>query len=201
MTHDVQSKKHASVRDGVLILYFEGAETPFVARFDLDSLAQANFEVADKKDGFHTLVLRDYSGDTQTIGQFSEKADAQQALYDIVQALLNNTSETSAVCATANPKSCSRVKCFFAWLLKAIMYLLLAVLVIYGILHIPVSSTRIAKPTAPAATESNGQGDVAPSAAKEERNVPNLSILPEGEAVDADSILPDMDAAPAAEQE
>ena len=48
MSHDelhfaASGQKHAFIRDGALILYFDKAETPFVARFDLDSLAQANF--------------------------------------------------------------------------------------------------------------------------------------------------------------
>ncbi len=128
------------------------------------------------------MSLRDYSGDSQTIGQFSAKSDAQQALYDIVQALLNYNDD--AVCATPKKKACSRVKCFFAALLKAFLYLLAAILVIYAFLHIPVpTSTKTQAPAVVSAPVSEDAASVAPAASSD------LSEIPEGEAVDADSIL------------
>lgn len=85
---NADTPKSAYIRDDALILYFDLAETPLVARFDLDSLAQANFEVTKRGDIF-VLVLRDFSGMKQEITTFVNKADAHQALYSILQALLS----------------------------------------------------------------------------------------------------------------
>lgn len=83
------SSGHAIIRDGALILSLETAEVPLVARFDLDSLAQANF-IVQSFDKFHQLSLRDFSGQIQPIAQFPNKMDAHQALHHILQALVEH---------------------------------------------------------------------------------------------------------------
>jgi hypothetical protein len=158
----------AYLRDGALILYFDMAETPFVSRFDLDSLAQANFEVSDKKDGIYSLVLRDYTGQVQTIGQFSSKGDAHQALHAILKALLSQTGSSGG-------KFCG-LWCFAKGVLKFFVALLLLLLLLYCFLRIPArpNSDHLAAPVA--------QNDVAPSNS-------SAPVVPQGEAVDADQFL------------
>lgn len=165
-------QKHAFIREGALILYFDKAETPFVARFDLESLAQASFEVTDKKDGFYHLVLNNYTVGSQTVGQFGSKNDAHQALYEILQALLSYNGNENMVCAR-KPKGCNS---FFWRLLKWILLSIVTLLVIYALLIlIPVPKSLSSRVEAPATQKAGSNA---------------LSALPEGEAVDADSVLP-----------
>ena len=182
MSHDdlhlaASGQTHAFIRDGALILYFDQAETPFVARFDLDSLAQANFEVADKKDGIFHLTLRDYSGDTQTIGQFSSKNDAHQALYLILQALLEMPQQAGGVVVSKKPSLLWRVLCK---LVKGFLILLLLLGILYALLSVPLPFTA----TQPDAAMPAPVSSSAPVAVR-----PSVSEVPDGEAVDADVML------------
>lgn len=176
MSHDeltlaATGQKHAFIRDGALILYFDKAEVPFVARFDLDSLAQANFEVVDKKDGLFHLTLRDYSGETQTIGQFNSKNDAHQSLYLILQALLTQSGDQPV---------CKKRKCSYLWrVLKGMIKAALVLLVAYVLLQVYVWY-NIRHASAPVAVSSVE----APAA-----NNSAMSAIPEGEAIDADAAL------------
>lgn len=161
-------QKHAFIRDGALILYFDKAETPFVARFDLDSLAQANFEISDKKDGIYHLTLRDYSGETQTIGEFASKNDAHQALYMLLQALLEQPTGIMLVEKNSNPVW-RGIKTFLNYLL---MFFVAAYL-LYILATLPIW------PTGPAIE----QPAATPLATGK------VSEIPEGEAIDADTLL------------
>jgi hypothetical protein len=169
MTKTADLHNQAFIRDDALILHFDTAQTPFVARFDLDSLVQANFEVTNKDGGF-ALTLRDFSGASQNVAQFAAKADAHQALYAILQALLSHARSTPE-------KSCgtgSRVWCMFKCLLglALILGLLYAAFIWFMVrpdavpLKTPAASSAAAMAPAPVAT------------------------VPEGEPVDMNSLLP-----------
>lgn len=193
--------KQAFIRDHALVLYFDNAETPFVARYDLESLAQANFEVADKKDGTYALTLRDFAGQTQTVGQFAAKADAHQALYAILQALLAHKTQNDAAV-----QSCGGV-CWLVRLLAAgliVLGLLMLFYVVSGFVREFSAHRAITSPAETAApmTQDNTllppsmmippQAATAPAMPQDEAPAADdeaLGDLPEGEAVDADSFL------------
>lgn len=172
-------QKCAFIRDNALVLYFDKAETPFVARYDLDSLAQANFEVTDKKDGVFTLSLRDYSGRSQDVGQFGNKADAHQALYTILQALLEHTGQNGA--RSCKPSGWCGIGCAILKLFKWILLIIGALVVLYGLLSIIPVSGVVSDHAAPLKMSSPV---VPPQGAQT-----SLSSLPEGEAVDADTLF------------
>lgn len=176
-------QKCAFIRENALVLYFDKAETPFVARYDLDSLAQANFEVTDKKDGLFTLSLRDYSGRAQDVGQFANKADAHQALYTILQALLNHKGQQSG-CQRKGFSWCG-IGCGLLKLLKWVLLIIGALVLLYGLLGIIPVSGPVSNEV-PAVKMSTMSGD-----AGGQDKVTDLSTLPEGEAVDADSLFSD----------
>lgn len=164
-----ENRKSAYIRDDALILYFETAETPLVARFDLDSLVQANFEVS-KKDEQFALILRDFSGQRQEITVFANKADAHQALYAILQALLSYGEAQKEVGEKPN----------LFW--KFLKWLILTFIVALGIgfaliwLATPVSHIAIpeATKTAQPATHSAE---------------PAATTLPEGEPMDMEQFI------------
>ncbi len=158
------TQKKAFIRDGALVLYFEAAENPVVSRFDLDTLAQANFEVNKREPNF-ALVLKDFAGSEQIVAQFSSKAEAHQALYSILQALLDHRGAPEGVCGEKSSGWCRFFKWFFG---------ILAALVLVWVILIALSEPIEKTPTAPSpeATAS------APS-----------SALPEGEAVDLDEMF------------
>lgn len=160
-------QKHAFIRDGALILYFDKAETPFVARFDLDSLAQANFEVADKKEGIYHLTLRDYSGETQTIGQFGSKTDAHQALYLILQALLEQP--TGMMVVEEKPNLLWR---FIKTLMKILAFIFAVLLILYTLARMPIFPENNFQPQPTAQSGEN-----------------SVSEIPQGESFDADELL------------
>lgn len=181
----------AFINENALVLYFDKAETPFVARYDLDSLAQANFEVTDKKDGLFTLSLRDYAGRSQDVGQFSNKADAHQALYTILQALLEHKGQNGT--CTIKPFSLCGIGCGLLKLLKWVLIVIGVLVVLYVLTGlIPVSSNvltgadmasvSVAPDHAAAMTSNQASSGVATG----------LSALPEGEAVDADALFSGM---------
>lgn len=185
MAPEAKEAKQAFIRDNALVLYFDNAETPFVARLDLDSLAQANFEVTDKKDGTHALTLRDFSGQVQNIGLFATKADAHQALYAILQALLSYKAENG------QGGSCARggFVCWLKKLLKVTLWIIGILVVLYILLGlIPVRTTEPVsdKADAPVAATQDATSETAP--APQQQDAP-LSAAPEGEAVDADAVL------------
>jgi hypothetical protein len=152
----------AFIRDDALILHFDTAQTPFVARFDLDSLVQANFEVTNKDNSFY-LTLRDFSGNQQNVAQFSAKADAHQALYAILQALLSHKREGDTSCSKKSPWCC---------ILKWLIGILLFVGILYvGFIWLMASS--VSKPVA----ARHPMAAVHPAA-------------PEGEPTDLSTILP-----------
>lgn len=196
MMHDenpmpMPGQRKAFIRDGALVLYFDNADTPFVARFDLDSLAQANFEVADKHENIYPLTLRDFSGQVQIVGQFATKADAHQALYAILQALLSHKGDD----ADAVTGPCG----FWCVMRKVVKWILLvtgAVVLAYNLLVIaarPFSTVRHApQENAVQAPVEEQKSEAAPEANTSEVQEPkaaDLSAIPEGEAVDADSLL------------
>lgn len=172
-------QKHVFIRDDALILYFDKAETPFIARFDLDSLARATFEVTDKKDGIYHLTLRDYAGETQEIGRFSSKNDAHQALYLILQALLERGA--SVVTAT---KTGGLFRRFVTVLVKYLVIACLTALVLLGGLY---GFARLSAPI------ENGAGKTVSAEPKAQNGA---AALPEGEAMDADELLGHMMANP-----
>lgn len=144
-----QSATYAVIRENALILSLDKSETPIVARFDLDSLAQANF-VVQQEAGMHRLSMRDFSGNTQTIADFSNKIDAHQALNHILQALVNHKLPKEQ-----NPTS--KAAQIFSALLKflGIAFILLALYLAYGYIRLnqtmtpsvnPVSGTEQAAP-------------------------------------------------------
>jgi len=193
-THET---KQAVIRDNALILYFENAETPFVARFDLDSLAQANFEVADKKENFFELTLRDFTGTTQVIGQFATKADAHQALYAILQALVSHKEENVVVVEKASA-ACG-FGCVLGKILKWLLIIIGAIVVIYYILGqipAPGSAQKINATNAPVAAPVMSE---APAASTVHEG--GLSTAPEGEGVNADALLGGQSTPPAASEE
>ncbi len=153
---------HATIRDGALILSLEAAEVPLVARFDLDSLAQANF-IVQSFDKFHQLSLRDFSGQIQPIAQFSNKMDAHHALHHILQALVTQ-SETSSP-----QKKRISFRSILAWIL-----MLLGV----GFLLTVVYAFFLYK----------GQLPV-PSQLPQAVQLPDISV-PEGEPQDVDHLYP-----------
>jgi hypothetical protein len=167
MTVEIEkTTANAYLRDGALILYFDMAETPFLSRFDLDSLAQANFEVADKKDGIYSLVLRDYTGQVQTIGQFSSKGDAHNALYAILKALLSHKEKSQ--------KTCSKLGCFLKGVLKFFLAILLLLALLWGYVWLRLPAKTV---------HSN------PSIAQSDAIRNAQPVVPQGEAVDADEFL------------
>lgn len=185
MAHDdsdamLQGQKKAFIRDGALILYFDTAEIPFVGRYDLESLAQANFEVSEKREGFYYLTLRDFSGQTQNIGQFGSKTDAHHALYAILQALLSQQEKQGGNRRIQGSRG--KIISFLLNVLKTIAAILVAVLILVVVLRL-VSTRNVGTP--PIASVGPNMTTPSPGAA------PRAPLdLPEGEAVDADSILP-----------
>ena len=128
--------------------------------------------MTDKKDGIFYLTLRDYSGDAQTIGQFASKNDAHQALYLILQALLEQP--TGIMYVEQKPNLFWRV-------LKTILkYLAILVIAAIGLYYFLRFSVIYATST---------QTPAAVSAPATEKGV---SSLPQGEAVDADDLLNNM---------
>ena len=162
----------AFIRDDALILHFDTAQTPFVARFDLDSLVQANFEVANKDGGF-ALTLRDFSGATQNIAQFTNKADAHQALYAILQALLSH--------ARTPPNNSCGTKSRFCCFMKA----LIGTLLVFGLLYAAFIWFMVAPNAQPVQTAA-----VTPHAAAIAPVAAPVAAAPEGEPVDMNSLLP-----------
>lgn len=161
-----ETHKKAFIRDGALVLYFETAENPVVSRFDLDSLAQANFEVNKREPNF-ALVLKDFSGSEQTVAQFSSKADAHQALYAILQALLDHQPSDKS-CGTCCRKSSGWCR-FFKWIfgiLTVFVLIYLALILLAG----QIDTTAVPEKTAMAET---------------------APVMPQGESVDLDAMLSD----------
>jgi hypothetical protein len=124
------SPAQATIRDNALVLSLDKAETPMVARFDLDSLAQANF-VIQQNGNVHQLNLHDFSGSVQNIAQFANKIDAHQALQHILQALVNHTTPKQM------PDTTSRAGTVLSWILK-----ILGVVFIIALLYIALSIGR-----------------------------------------------------------
>lgn len=189
----------ASIRDNALILYFDKAETPFVARYDLASLAQANFEVLQKNDGTYILSLRDYAGRAQEVGEFATKADAHQALYLILQAFLQHKDIAAGSSAGRGARPCGlmcRIGCFLLRFLKWVLMLTGALVLLYvllGMIPAPrflqqqaglTGSSADARKTAGVTTDSTPAPQTAQHAGQTD-----INTLPEGEAVDADSLL------------
>lgn len=184
----------ATVQNGTLILHFENAETPMVSRLDLDSLAQATFEV-QQKDGAYYLRLHDSaahdSNTGQNFGKFTTKADAHQALHAILQALLAQQPETmKSACSTSAGRCSKKGKC--GWLLcfgKIILFLLVAfILFSLGGLN----GMRVAEYKAQQKSVATTEAPVAaPTVAEQPAAVPTPETVtaPEGEAMDADALL------------
>jgi len=174
--------KSAYIRDNALILYFQAAETPLVSRFDLDSLVQANFEVV-KKDEVHALVLRDFAGQRQEITTFANKADAHQALYAILQALLSYGEDKK----TAASKGGGVWK-FFKYLFLSLI-VLAAVAFVLVWLATPVSHVASLESTAkPAASASPQDTAHVPAQAPAE--------VPEGQPMNMDEFVAPAASAP-----
>jgi hypothetical protein len=171
--------KKATVRDNTLVLYFDTAENPLVARFDLESLAQTHFEVM-KKDASFALVLRDFSGSVRDIAVFPSKADAHQALYAILQALLEYDGG-----GTCSKSCCRKKRSLFVSLIKWFFILVgvaatgwLAVLFLTS----PVQNSVPHQESVPTVSAPRTDGLNAP----------------DGQAVDLDSVLPTDDTQPPA---
>lgn len=170
--------KKATVRDNTLVLYFDTAENPLVARFDLESLAQAHFEVAKRDAGF-VLILRDFSGAVRDIAQFGSKADAHQALYAILQALLDHDGGVSGT-----GKKCGGKGSWFLCLIKW-FFILAGVVSVAWLLMLAFTTPPDLRGdmSTPAVVTPKAEGFKAP----------------EGEAFDLDSVLPSESAAPQSE--
>lgn len=157
---------HAIIRDNALILSLETAETPLVARFDLDSLAQANF-IVQNFDGIYHLNLRDFSGQVQAIAQFNSKIEAHQALHYILHALVNHSTDT----ATTQPPKRSLLGRLISFVLQlcGVVFILL---VLYGVYIYHFHRDRLL-PLTPVTVQ---------------QPAPEIT-LPEGEAQDIDQLL------------
>lgn len=178
---DTDTPKQAFISDNALVLYFDNAVTPFVARFDLDALVQANFEVADKKDGTYSLTLRDFSGETQQVGLFTGKTDAHQALYAILQALLSHNERKAS---TVSEKR-SGVLHWVGRLIKILLIFIGCVTVLYYVLSkipVPVQQNGMAPQTM---SDAPAPSSVTPQAPQQNP----LAELPQGESIDADQLL------------
>lgn len=170
-SHVISGNKRAFIRDGALILYFDTSEAPFVARFDLDSLAQAKFEIEDKRESAYILTLRDFSGEAQDVGRFNTKAEAHQALHAILQALVSHSQGRNDKAESFSGKSF--LAGAFKWFVKAliiafIVLLLLWIVFAFFITPAPENGTIPSQTTSSASPVSN---------------------MPAGEAIDADAIL------------
>ena len=181
---DTNTRENAAyIRDGALVLYFDRAEKPVLARFDLDTLAQASFEVSAKdKDGFYTVMLYDFSGEAQPVAQFASKGDAHQALYAILQALLHHKGGKNKGVKPDGVKGwAARAVTMLA---KLIMYVsVLLVLLVAGDF---VYFNYIKPALEPAPANGAQQTAVPPS---QETEADPAASLPEGEAVSADEFL------------
>jgi hypothetical protein len=160
-----QSSTYAVIRENALVLSLDKPDTPVVARFDLDSLAQANF-IVQAEGTMHKLVLRDFSGSERLIAQFNNKIDAHQALQHILQALVSHN--TPAHHAADKKCTIGRVG---GWVLKAlgIIFILLAVLIGFQLL----------------ATRSPVESEFT---SKVQTTMPS-TILPEGQPMDIDGLF------------
>lgn len=165
-TKKASSSGQATIRDNALILSLENAEVPLVARFDLDSLAQANF-IVQSFDNFHQLGLRDFSGQLQPIAQFSNKMDAHQALHQILQALVDQN-------VTDNTPKKITIRRIIGMILQffGILFLLSVAYVLYTALH----AGRM-----PNMNAINPVGDAA--------QIQNTPELPEGMPQDVDGVF------------
>lgn len=157
----------AMIHDGALVLSFDTSEMPTVARFDLDSLAQANFVIQPADQAYH-LNLRDFSGQIQPIAKFTNKIDAHQALHLILQALV--TYHT--------PKEKGNNTGIFSSIIKTILLFITILIIIFGLILMnnkPISTpeTQITK------TEDNNI---------DTQSTPEIR-LPEGEIIDLDVLL------------
>lgn len=129
------TQKSAFIRDGALVLYFEMAEKPVIARFDLDTLAQASFEVSAKdKDGFYTIMLNDFSDQSQAVAQFASKGDAHQALYAILQALLSH-KEKDATAKASGCCGCGGVGGFFKGMVRTVLHIVVVMALVYAAMY------------------------------------------------------------------
>lgn len=128
------TQKSAFIRDGALVLYFEMAEKPVIARFDLDTLAQASFEVSAKdKDGFYTIMLNDFSDQSQAVAQFASKGDAHQALYAILQALLSHKEKDAA--AQKSCCGCGGFGGFFKGMIRTVLHIVVVMALVYAAMY------------------------------------------------------------------
>lgn len=181
-------QKCAFICENALVLYFDKAETPFVARYDLDSLAQANFEVTDKKDGLFTLGLRDYSGRSQDVGQFGNRADAHQALFTILQALLEHKDDASR--KECKIFSLRGMGCMALRLFKWILMTIGALVLLYVLLSVtPTSLFTMGSVQKTQAVQSSAPQSGQQKSLTGQAGQADLSALPEGEAVDADALF------------
>jgi hypothetical protein len=123
-----QQTTHAVIRENALVLSLDKSDMPVVARFDLDSLAQANF-VVQQQGADYQLTLRDFSGTTQPIAQFTNKIDAHQALNHILQALVTHSIPKEAPAGKST--GLIILRCLLA-LFAITTFLMLIVFGIYG---------------------------------------------------------------------
>ena len=189
MTEKTHQEKAAFIRDGALVLYFDMAEKPVLARFDLDTLAQASFEVSAKdKDGFYTIMLHDFSGDPQPVAQFASKGDAHQALYAILQALLSQKEQARsrhAHIAGQAHQAGSRWGRFLKEFLKTVLYLLTFAFLVYAALFIYYGYI-VQKSPSDAASDS-AAGTI--SDTRPQDPAAQQSNIPEGEVLSAEQFL------------
>lgn len=189
---NIDTRNKAFIRDDALVLSFDTAEKPFVARFDLDSLVQANFEV-NMRDDFYVLTLRDFSGAEQTVGHFKNKVDAHQALHSILQALLSHVRPS-------DKDGSSVLWRIFKWLLGILLLIALLIFFFMPVPMIgqpgPVLQTAPAAPMAsvpPAPTRAPPVAETAPvyqALPPLPAIDPAAQAVPEGQPVDLDALLP-----------
>jgi hypothetical protein len=166
----------AMIRDNALILSLENSDTPVVARFDLESLAQANF-IVQNYEGLFQLSLRNFAGQIQPIAQFVNKIDAHQALQHILHALVsyNNPDKKPQPQKTSIFLKAIKIILMFCGVLFLIALLYLLYLQ-QALQNVPVSPISASVPIM--------QGNTLPP----QQEIPNINI-PEGQALDLDQLI------------
>lgn len=191
------NQKSAFIREGALVLYFDLAEKPVIARFDLDTLAQASFEVSSKDaEGFYTIVLNDFSGAGQPVAQFASKADAHNALYAILQALLSHKEKDVSSCASRCGCGC---RGFFKGLLRTLLHLIVLALLTYGSLYLYFMYVAPSPQNGAPVAMKNVPGLSGQQTNTNEQK-PAQSSIPSGEAISAEDYLSTLTGTPTTEQ-
>ena len=111
------SQFSVQIKDHALIFFLPQADQQSLWRFDLDALIEQAFRVTGR-DGFYFLSLDDLDGNSKIIARFVDKAQAEDILHKLHQAL---------VAAEPAPTGKTCCKRWFGWLtFWRVIFLLLA---------------------------------------------------------------------------